>query len=72
MLKKEIILKIRLNKSLKNQICMAWDISPSTLQRWLQNNDPALTTWERLSFLAANFNIEDPTLLLENSFSHFN
>lgn len=51
---------------------MAWDISPSTLQRWLQNNDPALTTWERLSFLAANFNIEDPTLLLENSFSHFN
>ncbi len=72
MLKAEILLKIRQNKNLKNQICLAWDISPSTLSRWLINNDPVLTRWDRLQFLASNFGLEDPKDLLESSVSHFN
>ena len=72
MLKTDILLKIRQNKLLKNQLCLSFDISPATLQRWLQTNDAALTRWDRLQFLATSLGVEDPSSLVENSVTHFN
>lgn len=72
MLKNDILLKIRTNKVLKNQMCLAWDISPATLQRWLQDNDPALTQWDRLMFIAKSLGVDDPVDLVESSVSYFN
>ncbi len=72
MLKVDILLKIRQNKTLKNECCVAWNISPSTLQRWLQTNDPMLTRWDRLEFLCKSLGMDEPSDLVEKSVSHFN
>ncbi len=52
-----IIKKIRLNNLLKLDLCKVLNISPSTLQRWLDNNNPSLTRIDAMTCIAKHLGI---------------
>lgn len=64
-LRTEIIEKIRKNKKLKLDLAYALDRSPSTIQRYLDNNDIMLTTEIALIKISNSLKVPKNNLLTE-------
>ena len=67
MLKKDFLNQIRANKRLKVALMNYFDISNSTLYRWIDENDRSFTEYNCLQIIASYLNVEDIADLLESS-----
>lgn len=65
MLKKQYLIKIRKNKLLMFALMNHFDISISSLYRWLDDNERALTEYECLLLIAHYLKVENFQDLLE-------
>ena len=59
----QAILLIRKNLSVKLKIMVLWQISESTLYRWLDNNNPMLTNIDTIELLKTETNLQEKDLL---------
>ncbi|HNQ82247.1 MAG TPA: hypothetical protein PKM34_01310 [Bacteroidales bacterium] len=66
-LKLSVNKRIRTNKRLKFALLDYFNISGSTLQRWLDSNDPSFTEYKSLQLIAAYLHVDDVEELLESA-----
>lgn len=66
-LKKSVNKQIRTNKRLKVALLDYFGISGSTLQRWLDSNDPSFTEYKSLQLIASYLEVDDVEELLESA-----
>lgn len=67
MLKKHYLTQIRSNKRLKVALMNYFDISNSTLYRWLDENDRSFTEYNCLQLIAAYLKVDDVQDMLESA-----
>jgi hypothetical protein len=67
MLKKHYLTQIRTNKRLKVALMNYFDISNSTLYRWLDENDRSFTEYNCLQLIAAYLKVDDVQDMLESA-----
>lgn len=67
MLKKNFLNQIRTNKRLKVALMDHFDISNSTLYRWLDENDRSFTEYKSLQLIAGYLGVDDLEDLLESA-----
>lgn len=66
MLKKQYLIKIRKNKLLMFALMNHFDISISSLYRWLDENDRAFTQYSCLHLIASFLNVENINEMMES------
>jgi len=66
MLKKNFINQIRANKRLKVALMDYFDISNSTLYRWLDENDRSFTEYKSLQLIASYLGVDDIEDMLDS------
>jgi hypothetical protein len=67
MLKKQYLTQIRSNKRLKVALMNYFDISNSTLYRWMDENDRSFTEYNCLQLIAAYLKVDDVQDMLESA-----
>lgn len=59
--------KIRANKRLRNRLALDLDISPSTLNRWIADNDDNLTKAAAMRIIREETGLKDNQILVDLS-----